>query len=295
MIVVRIENFRDRAREVVLLDRLVVLAAVEGGQLELVDRLGVPDAERVDDAIFVADDRNVIRHREHGAVVLVDELVLAGRRVVLDPRVAAEAHFLLMLRALQLEGIDILQPVVRNLLLEAVFDLLLEHAVMIADAAAVSVIAERRQRIHEAGRKPPEAAISERGIRLLVLERVDVDAELVERLLHIVVRAEVQQVVAERAADQELHRQVVNRLALLLQELGIRIHPVLDDLVLDDLGDCLEDLLLRSLADVGAVALSHGGLDVLDEPLLVEFLRRFLLHTDLCSCQNLPPYKFTAS
>ena len=96
-----------------------------------------------------------------------------------------------MLRALQLERIAVLQPVVRNLTLEAVLDLLLEHTVVIADAAAVSVVAARCERVEEAGGQSSETAVAESRIRLLVLKSVDVEAELLKSFAHAVILAKI--------------------------------------------------------------------------------------------------------
>ena len=194
--------------------------------------------------VLVADDRDIIRNGADGRIVLVNVVRLACRLIVLDARVAAETDFLRVLRALQLERIEVLQPVVRYFLLEAVDDLLAEHAVVVADAAAICVIAACRERIHEARRKTAEAAVAERRIRFLILDRVDVKTELFERFLDTFVLAEVQQVVAERAADQELHGKIVDDLGLLLVECLAGVHPLVDDRVLDDVRHCLEDLLL---------------------------------------------------
>ena len=96
-----------------------------------------------------------------------------------------------MLRTLQLERIAVLQPVVRHLALETVLDLLLEHTVGIADAAAVSVVAARCERVEEAGGQSSETAVAESRIRLLVLKHVDVEPELLQSLAHAIVLAEV--------------------------------------------------------------------------------------------------------
>ena len=72
-----------------------------------------------------------------------------------------------MLIALELERVGMIQPVVRHFFLEAVLDLLLEHTVMVADTAAVSVIAACSQRIQEAGSETAETAVAESRIRLM--------------------------------------------------------------------------------------------------------------------------------
>ena len=58
------------------------------------------------------------------------------------------------------------QPLVGLLDLPAVDDLLLEDAELVADAVAERGHLQRRQRVEEAGREAPEAAVAEAGLVL---------------------------------------------------------------------------------------------------------------------------------
>ena len=60
--------------------------------------------------------------------------------------------------------------------------LLAEHAVFVADAVAHARHAQRGHRIEEAGRQPAEAAVAQRRVGLALGQRVDVDAEVGQRL-----------------------------------------------------------------------------------------------------------------
>ena len=141
---------------------------------------------------------------------------------------------------------------------------------MIADTAAVGVIAQGRQRIQEAGRQSSQAAVAQSRIRLLVLDRVDVEAQLVEGLLHVLIDAQIQQVVAQGAPDQELHGQIVDDLRL-LGLIGLAgVHPLVDHHFLDDRADRLEQLLLGRVLNASAVAVLEGGLHLLLEPVLIK-------------------------
>ncbi len=231
VVVAGIEDVADRAREVLLLHCLLVVALVEGLQVEQLDGLRIPDAQRVDEAVAVADDREIVRDSLDCRIAFLLEhrpAVLAGIR----RDVAAEVDLLLVLGPAQLERVAVREPVVRHFDLVAVLDLLLEHAVVVADAAAVRRVVQGRERVEEAGGKPSEAAVAERRIRLLVFDRVDVEAELLERFLHFLVSAEVDRVVAERAPHQEFHGQVDDLLGILLVKRLLRLHPAVDDLVL---------------------------------------------------------------
>ena len=142
VVVVRIQNFRDRAGKIILLNGLVILAPVERCELKPVDRLRIPDPQRINHSVVKTDDRNVIGHCEHRTVIFVYEFVFMSCRIILDTGIAAKAYFLRMLLALQLKRIYMLKPCIRHFLLESVLNLLLEHAIMIADAAAICVVSQ---------------------------------------------------------------------------------------------------------------------------------------------------------
>ena len=197
-----------------------------------------------------------------------------GLLVVLDPDIAAESHDLRVLRTLELEWISISQPVIRDLDLVAVLDLLTEHAIAVTDAAAVRRITERRERIKEAGGETAEAAVAEGRVRFLVLDHVQIEAHLRERLLHLLVGGEVDQVVAERSAHQEFHRHVVENLRILLVHDLLRRHPVVYDDILDRVGHRLEKLLLRRFLQSFAEQVP----DIVPDRFLEPFFIKMFIH-----------------
>ena len=83
-----------------------------------------------------------------------------------------------VLRAGDFPRVRAAEPVVRALPLPAVLDRLPEHAVLVAQPVAHGRQLHRRHRVEEAGREPPEAAVAETGVGLLLEE-----AEPVEVLL----------------------------------------------------------------------------------------------------------------
>ena len=76
------------------------------------------------------------------------------------------------------------QPVVRTFTLPAVFDRLLEHAIFVAESVAHRRQLHRRHRVEETSSKPPEAAISQAGIRLLFQQREPIEVSLLGGSLH---------------------------------------------------------------------------------------------------------------
>ena len=115
---------------------------------------------------------------------------------------------------------------------------------MVADAAAVCLIAKSRQGIKETGGKSAKAAVAQRRISFLVLDHVDIQAHFFQRFLDLLVFAKVDHVVAQGTAHQEFHGHVIDHLGILLIELLLACHPVFDDLVLHGKGNRLEQLLL---------------------------------------------------
>ena len=102
--------------------------------------------------------------------------------------------------------------------LVAVIDLLMEHAEFVAQAVTDHRQIERRTAVHEAGGQPPEAAVAETGVGLFVDHVFEFDRKIHQRIGRFLFDVQVEQVIAERAADQEFQRQVVGlagiRLAL---------------------------------------------------------------------------------
>ena len=230
--------------------------------------------------IVVAHNRDIKRNRADRLIILLDETVAAQCLIVLDTDIAAELDLAGILRSLQLEGISVFQPVIRDLDLVAVLDLLLEHSVAVTDTAAIGRISERRQGIQEAGCQSSKSAVAERGVTFLVLHSVDVQSHIFQRFFHILVGGQVDQGIAQRAAHQKLHGHVVENLRILFPHLLGRCHPVIDDHVLHRIGYRLEDLLLIRLLQRLAEQASHIALHSLLEYLFIKLrFDLFLCHT----------------
>ena len=128
----------------------MVISSVKLIKLEVRDRLGIPHAQCVDYVVAVTNDRHIIRDRQNRLVVLLDKFVFSRLRVFLKTDISSETYFLCILFSAELEGVSFLEPVIRNLHLIAVLDLLLEHSIAVADAAAVCRIIQCCEGIQEA-------------------------------------------------------------------------------------------------------------------------------------------------
>ena len=125
--------------------------------------------------------------------------------LLVSHHVAAEADDDGVLRLSYLPGVSVLKPVIGHLDLTAVHYILVEKSVTVADTVSVSGIAEGRERINEAGGKPSEAAVSEAGVRFLLIELVQILAQILESGADHIGYTEVHQIVFEQPSDKKLH------------------------------------------------------------------------------------------
>ncbi len=135
MIVVGIKHLCQGTCQIGILHCQRIIALVKLIQVEIRDCLCVPDTQSVDHAVAVAHYRDIVGYRTYRCVILLSEYTSAVDYFCLYT--AAESHFLGIFGSLHLKGIAVPEPFIRYFVLIAVPDLLPEHAVMIADAAAV--------------------------------------------------------------------------------------------------------------------------------------------------------------
>ena len=221
-----VEHRAQLAREVGLAHGLVVVARVEGGEVELLGRhLGVPEAEG--DAVLglVAGD---------GGVVSDGADVRAGDPPAVD-NLTVEADRVLGL-ALHLPRVANLEPVVGVLLLDPVLDGLLEEAVLVPEAVAPRREVERRDGVEEARGEAAETAVAEAHVALDARGVLEGVAEGAEGVGVLAGEAEVTNRVGERAALEVLHGDVVRLLGVLVVEVAVGGVPVFHELLLDGLG-----------------------------------------------------------
>ena len=167
-------------------------------------------------------------------------------------------------RSRELPGIAVTQPVIRVLDLLAVLDLLVEHSVLVTDTVTVARQFQRRHRVEETGRQAPQTAVTEAGIELDFSDFLYVLSEFIQRLLELLVQAEIEHGVAEGASDQKLQREVIDALGVLAVVGLHRLHPALDHTVTRRYGSNLEPVAggshRRVLADrIGQVIGQRGA------------------------------------
>ena len=115
-------------------------------------------------------------------------------------------HVIDHFRPLEFPRVAEAEPFVGIFLLPAMRDDLAEQAEIVADAVADGGDRQRRHAFHEAGRKPPEAAIAECGVRLAFAQFGEADAEIAERRIEQRQQPHIVQRVGEQPADQKFQR-----------------------------------------------------------------------------------------
>src|SRR6266853_844124 len=180
-LVVRIEELADRFRARLLGAGAEIIAGVEHVELERVGRARRPQPQRVDVLAAPTHDRCVVGDGLHGFRRMPDRALASLGFDVFDA--AAEMNVVDHLRPLEFPGVAETQPLIGIFLLPALRDDLAEQAEIVTDAVADGGNGERRHALHEAGRKPSQAAIAERRIRLAFTQLREADAEIAQRSL----------------------------------------------------------------------------------------------------------------
>ena len=210
--VVRVEHAGQRLRRDAADQGADEVARAELLEVEVVVRRGAPQPQAVDGLAAEADHGPVVGNADQGRGAIGDDLQVA----LVHLEGAAELDLDGLAAARDLPRVLPAQPVVRMLALPAVLDRLPEHAVLVAQAVAHRRKLHGRHRIEEAGGQPSEAAIAEPGIGLLLDQAEPVEAALARGALDERMQHQVRDVVGQRPADQELHRQVVDPLRVFL-------------------------------------------------------------------------------
>ena len=168
MIVRRIQNLRDGLRHRVLLERPRVISARKCRHVKPVRHRCRPERQLVCCVRVIARNIEIVRHGHHRLIAYLRSLELA----VVHPLMhrSAEAHLDRVVFSRAQPDVAQPQPVVRELDLPAVDDLLLENAELVANRKARHRVLKSRRRVHVARGKPPQAAISKSRVRLHLTE-----------------------------------------------------------------------------------------------------------------------------
>ena len=206
--VVRIEHPVDHFGRELRAASSAKVAAGESGEVDRPGRIGLPLAQHRDPLGGVAGHDEVVGIGEQ---LLCRQPSSAG---AVGDHAAPEPDGVANFRALQFPRIAVAQPVVGLLDLLPIVDALREHAVAVAQAITEGRHAQRGQRIQKAGGQAPETTVAERRIGLDLEDVAGLLARRTGSRLELTMQPERRQRIAECAAHEEFHRQVVNPLGL---------------------------------------------------------------------------------
>ena len=213
--IVGIEDAGDGLDVVPVLHGPGIISPVKGRQIQpLHHRLRAPELEHVDGLAAVAHDGDLIGHRQDGLGPLDGKpgLPVFSHGLL---HIAAELDLHGVVRLFLLPGIAVLQPGIGLLGLVAADDPLAEQAEPVPDAHTHAGNAEIGHGIQKAGGQAAKAAVAQAGIPLAFAQRIQADPQILQALLDDILQLQVDQIVPQEAADQELHGEIVDLLLLL--------------------------------------------------------------------------------
>ncbi|SHW51777.1 Uncharacterised protein [Mycobacteroides abscessus subsp. abscessus] len=204
-LVVGVEHLGDGFGRHLVLDGLVVVARVEGVQLEGLYGPRAPQRQRVTSVHSVALDRGVVgdaleealRNPASPEVPVLIEILLG---VAAPPDNEIEVGFAYFPR------VSVVEPVVGLLDLPSVADLLVEDPVLIADAVADRRAIQGGQRVQVARRQASEPTVAQPGFLLAGEHLIDVLTQRGQGVASLLFDLQVQQVVAQLRTHEELGR-----------------------------------------------------------------------------------------
>ena len=127
-------------------------------------------------------------------------------------------------------------------MLPAVPDGLLEDTVFIAQAVAHGWDLHRRHRVEKASRQAPQTPIPQTRVGFLFQQLEPIEVLLLDGFFRDRIEEKVGDVVGQRAADEKLHREVVDTLRVLTLVGRLGIHPSLRQNIAHGTGDSLKAL-----------------------------------------------------
>src|SRR5208337_2600301 len=227
LLVVGIENLGDVFGVDLVPDRGEEVTGVEAFNVERLDGLCGPEAHGVRGVGAVAEDGRIVGNSTN-QLFRIPADVETAISVAVPFGMAAEFDFDSVFGALQCPGIAEAEPFVSGLHVAAVVDLLVEDAVLVADAIADGRNVECGKGIHEARGETAQAAVAKARLGFLLDERFEIEAELAHGLLGFVVDAEVDEIVGKVRPGEEFSRKVADDTDVLCAVIEDGLNPTLD-------------------------------------------------------------------
>lgn len=245
VVILGIQHLGDHVGHGPLLAGAEVLALREQLHVDGFGGLGIPQPQGIHMVGVVTGDLHVTGHRQHTGVVLVHHHQVAVVPAGADG--ASEVDLLRLLGFGQQPRIAQRLPVVGQLHLLPLHDLLLEQAQLVADGVAGGRNLQRGHAVQIAGGQTAQTAVAKTCVRLHVKDVGGLEAQVLNGLLQLGQHVQVIGVLHQAAAHQELQRQVVNPAGALAGGLLPALHPVLGHNVAQHHGAGLQHFAVAGL------------------------------------------------
>ena len=216
MIVARVENLYDIFCQIFLLYRFVIFSLIKQVQTEICDRFCIPDSQSIDNLVVISNNRHIVRNRHNRLISFLYKMISSCRRIVNHPHITAEFYFFCVFRAAQLKRISILQPVIRHFYLITIFNLLFKQTIVVTDTAAICAISQCCQRIKKTCCQSSQTTVSQRRVRLLILDHIQIKSQLFQSFFYFFIRCQVDQIISQSSSHQKFHGQIVYNLRIIL-------------------------------------------------------------------------------
>jgi hypothetical protein len=252
-----VEHTGDVFAEHLGFDGTDVVALVEFVQVELPAGPCPPQPHIGDEVIPVAGDEDIAGHG-HDHFAVNPAVTLAAGGIGVGFGVAVKAHRDQIFSPADFPGGSLAGPVVALFPLPAIFNGLVEDAVIVADAVTVSGKVQAGQRIHVAGGQAPQTAVSQTGIPFFLFQFLKIKAHLLNRPADFVDHFQADQIVHEKASRQKFQGEKVNPLGQGVVLGALRANPPVHKAVADAVCQSHETGMAVGLCRVPA----HGETDV---------------------------------
>ncbi len=210
-IVGRIEQFGNGLHLHLLVHGLNIVAAVEGGKVQFAGGTGGPQPHVDDVIVVVAGHQHVAGHGHDGFGIhplgVIDALLVNG-----SPNPAVKINRIKILGPFELPRRAVAQPVVRAFHLKTVQQALVKQAELVTYAVAIGRDLQGGQRVHETGGQPPQAAVAQGRVFLLLAHCFQVMTKLLQHLGRLVHHVKIGNGIAQGAAHQKFQGEVVDPL-----------------------------------------------------------------------------------
>ena len=217
VVIVGVEDLADGFGTGGFTEGAQIVAVIEAFHIDA-GALRLPQPQNADCIGIVAGNIHIVGHRQHRFVVDVLLHQVALVPVLLQPAAEFDLDGVLLIGTQPYLAAG--QPVIGQLGLGAVHQLLLKDAVFIEDGIAGAVVAVGGHSVQVTGRQPAQTAVAQARVGFALVQLFRRGAKGSQRLGKGFQQPQVIQAVFQALAHQELHRKVVDALFLLLGHLG---------------------------------------------------------------------------